>query len=126
MMMMTIKPMKQSIQTVVALLLTFWVSGASAQSMPTLSLDMGGGTTLQMKPESLEEELAAGKLVASQMLGAAKLLRNPSLQKYVNLVGRRVADQSGRKDLKWVLVLWIPQRSMHLPRPVVTYWSPLL
>jgi len=93
--------MKKPIQTLAAALLACWVCVVSAQGMPTLSLDMGGGTTLQMKPESLEEELGAGKLVASQMLGAAKLLRNPGLQKYVNLVGRRVADQSGRKDLKW-------------------------
>lgn len=99
--MRTIEPMSKPFQILAAFVLTCWVSGLTAQGVPTLSLDMGSGTNLQMKPESLEEELGAGKLVASQMLGAAKLLRNPALQKYVNLVGRRVADQSGRKDLKW-------------------------
>lgn len=97
---MTVEPHKMR-PTLSAALLAVWTLGASAQGMPSLSLDMGGGTRLQMKPESLEEELGAGKLVASQLLGAAKLLRNPGLQKYVNLVGRRVADQAGRKELKW-------------------------
>jgi predicted Zn-dependent protease len=99
--------------------------------MPTLPLDMGGGTTLQMKPESLEEELGAGKLVVSQMLGAAKLLRNPGLQKYVNLVGRRVADQSGRKDLKWsfgvvdsTAVNAFASPGTKMPE-FGTYWNPL-
>lgn len=72
-----------------------WAGLAGAQ---TLNL---GGAQLQMKPESLQEELAFGKVVASQLLGAAKLVPNPQLQRYVNLVGRRVAEQSGRKDVNW-------------------------
>ncbi len=60
-----------------------------------------GGATLKMEPESLQEELATGRLVAGQILGAAKLLPDSKLQKYVNLVGRRVADQSERRDLPW-------------------------
>jgi len=69
--------------------------GVGAQ---TLNL---GANSLQMKPESLQEELAFGKVVASQLLGAARLVSNPQLQRYVNLVGRRVADQAGRKDVPW-------------------------
>ncbi len=65
-----------------------------------ISLDMGGAT-LKMEPESAQEELAVGRLVAGQILGAAKLLPNAELQRYVNLVGRRVADQSERKDAAW-------------------------
>ena len=70
---------------------------ASAQM---LQLDMGGAA-LQMNPESLQEELATGEMVAGQLLGATKLLPKPELQKYVNLVGRRVADQSDRPQLNW-------------------------
>jgi len=65
-----------------------------------ISLDMGGAT-LKMEPESAQEELVVGRLVAGQILGAAKLLPNAELQRYVNLVGRRVADQSERKDAAW-------------------------
>lgn len=60
-----------------------------------------GGNKLQFKPESLEEELGVGKLVAAQITGAAPLLPQPGLQKYVNLVGRRLADQADRKELNW-------------------------
>ena len=65
-----------------------------------LSLDMGGAT-LKMEPESLQEEVAAGRLVSGQILGAAKLLPDANLQRYVNLVGRRIADQTERRDLAW-------------------------
>ena len=60
-----------------------------------------GGNTLQLKPESLQEELSAGRVVSAQLLGAARLLPNPALQRYVNLVGRRVAEQAGRKEITW-------------------------
>lgn len=60
-----------------------------------------GGQTLQLKPESFQEEMATGKVVASQLLGAARLLPNAQVQKYVNLVGRRVAEQAGRKEINW-------------------------
>lgn len=82
---------------VAACVLASW--GSAAQM---LKLDMGNmGATLQMNPESLQEELATGEMVAGQLLGAAQLLPNAELQKYVNLVGRRVADQSDRPQLPW-------------------------
>ena len=65
-----------------------------------LQLDMGGAS-LRMEPESAKEEADLGRLVAGQLLGAARLIQRPELQKYVNLVGRRVADQSERRDLPW-------------------------
>lgn len=75
----------------------FMPSAGNAQG---LQLDMGGAT-LRMEPESAKEEADLGRLVAGQLLGAAKLVQKPELQRYVNLVGRRVADQSERKDLQW-------------------------
>lgn len=85
--------------------LALWVGLATAAGGSTaqmLQLDMGhAGAALQMNPESLQEELATGEMVAGQLLGATKLLPNAELQKYVNLVGRRVADQSDRPQLPW-------------------------
>jgi len=60
-----------------------------------------GGATLSIKPESQVEELAAGKIVTSQLLGTAKLVPNPPLQNYVNKIGRHIANQTERKDLPW-------------------------
>ena len=59
----------------------FVVGGvAKAQS---INLDIGGAA-LKMDPESLQEELATGRFVAGQILGAAKLLPDSKIQKYVN------------------------------------------
>ena len=60
-----------------------------------------GGANLSIKPETLAEELAAGKLVTSQLMGTAKLVPNPRLQNYVTMVGRHIANQPDRKDLPW-------------------------
>jgi beta-barrel assembly-enhancing protease len=47
------------------------------------------------------EEIAIGQDVASRLLGAAPLVPNPALQRYVNHVGRWLAAQSERPDLPW-------------------------
>jgi predicted Zn-dependent protease len=83
-----------------SLLFVALTSSCLSVSAQMLQLDMGGAA-LQMNPESLQEELATGEMVAGQLLGATKLLPKPELQKYVNLVGRRVADQSDRPQLNW-------------------------
>jgi predicted Zn-dependent protease len=49
----------------------------------------------------LEDEVAIGREVAGNLLGAAPLVKDAGLQRYVNRVGRWVAAQSGRPDLKW-------------------------
>lgn len=50
---------------------------------------------------SVEEETAIGRQIAGNLLGAAPLIKDAKLQKYVNNVGRWVADQSERPDLPW-------------------------
>ncbi len=50
---------------------------------------------------SEEEETAIGRQIAGSLLGAAPLVKDPQLQKYVNNVGRWVASQSERPDLAW-------------------------
>jgi predicted Zn-dependent protease len=47
------------------------------------------------------EEIAIGRDVASRLLGAAPLVANPGLQRYVNHVGRWLAAQTERPDLPW-------------------------
>ena len=47
------------------------------------------------------EEVAVGRQIAGNLLGAAPLVKDKRLQNYVNLVGRWVAAQSERPDLDW-------------------------
>jgi predicted Zn-dependent protease len=50
-------------------------------------------------PEPKEVEMGGG--VASNLLGAAPLVKNAAVQKYVNDVGRWLAMQTERPDLPW-------------------------
>ncbi len=47
------------------------------------------------------QEIALGEGIASTLLGAAPLLQNRAVQKYVNDVGRWLALQTERPDLPW-------------------------
>lgn len=71
-----------------------------AQSLPTQTLEIGG-KKLVITRETLAEELALGKATVAQILGVNRLLEDKKIQLYVNLVGRHVANQTERKDLKW-------------------------
>lgn len=53
------------------------------------------------KNPSTEEEIRLGREIAGNLLGAAPLVKDAALQKYVNAVGRWVASQSERPDLPW-------------------------
>jgi predicted Zn-dependent protease len=48
-----------------------------------------------------QDEVAIGRQIAGNLLGAAPLVKDKALQKYVNNVGRWVASQSERPDLTW-------------------------
>ena len=50
---------------------------------------------------STEEEIAIGEEIAGRLLGAAPLVQDERLQRYVNEVGNWVALQSNRADLQW-------------------------
>ncbi|CAH1081818.1 M48 family metalloprotease [Candidatus Nitrotoga sp. 1052] len=50
---------------------------------------------------SQEEEITIGRQIAGNLLGASALIKDQSLQIYVNNVGRWVASQSERPDLTW-------------------------
>lgn len=47
------------------------------------------------------EEIAIGQQIAGNLLGAAPLVKDAQLQRYINHVGRWVASQSERPDLEW-------------------------
>jgi predicted Zn-dependent protease len=48
-----------------------------------------------------EEEVAIGRQISGNLLGAAPLVKDRQLNQYVNHVGRWVASQSERPDLPW-------------------------
>jgi predicted Zn-dependent protease len=53
------------------------------------------------KSPSPQEEIQIGREITGNLLGASSLVKNAALQKYVNQVGRWVANQSERADLPW-------------------------
>ena len=57
--------------------------------------------TINLKKPSRAEEIQVGREIAGNILGAAPLVKDPALQKYVNQVGRWVASQSERPYLPW-------------------------
>lgn len=61
----------------------------------------GGNLLSALGGTSQEEEIAIGRQIAGNLLGAAPLVKDKRLQKYVNNVGRWVASQSERPDLPW-------------------------
>jgi len=57
-----------------------------------------------------KEEIEIGQDLAARLLGAAPLVANEALQRYVNQVGRWLASQTERPDLPWRFgVLEAPQ-----------------
>lgn len=55
----------------------------------------------QLKPMSQKDEVQLGRGVAASLLGAAPLVPDPSLQTYVNRLGRWLAMHSERPGLPW-------------------------
>ena len=68
-----------------------------------LEKQLGGkeGSGLALGGYSEQEEIAIGRQIAGNILGAAPLVNDGKLQQYVNRVGRWVASQSERPDLAW-------------------------
>lgn len=60
-----------------------------------------GQPTINLKKPSRAEEIQLGREIAGNLLGAAPLVKDAELQKYVNRVGRWVASQGERPDLPW-------------------------
>jgi predicted Zn-dependent protease len=76
--------------------------GGDVTRNPLAALKLVGELVAQ---DNVEEEIELGRQMGAQLLGAAKPLDNPELQRYVGLVGWRVAQQSERPELPWRFVL---------------------
>lgn len=59
------------------------------------------GDAATIKPVTPAQEKQIGLNAAAMLLGAAPLVRDDNLQRYVNRVGRWVAVQTGRTDINW-------------------------
>ena len=74
------------------------------QVQPAQAADAGVGNLIQGLlggQTSAEEEHAIGRQIAGNLLGAAPLVADAGLQRYVNRVGQWVAGGSERPDLPW-------------------------
>jgi predicted Zn-dependent protease len=91
------------IKSIIGVALLIWCTGTTA-----FDLDLGSISNLTKKIFELnedvteEEEIEIGGILVSGLLGAAPLVDNPSLQRYVNDIGLWIAGQTERKDLPWV------------------------
>ena len=90
------------------LLVAALASAATAQAqfrLPNLDINKMVDTVKNVGKAVKEidepEEIAIGRDVASRLLGAAPLVPDPALQRYVNHVGRWLAAQTERPDLPW-------------------------
>lgn len=71
------------------------------ESQPAASDSTAQQPTINLKKPSREDEIKIGREIAGNLLGAAPLVKDQELQKYVNQVGRWVASQGERPDLPW-------------------------
>lgn len=78
-------------------------AAASAADEPkqTAASASAGSLLINLSNPSTAEEIALGRQITGNLLGAAPLVKDDALQTYVNKVGRWVASQGERADLPW-------------------------
>lgn len=78
-------------------------SGVGGGQLGVVGVALQSGQKLKDATTDLteEQEIVLGKGIASNLLGAAPLMQNRNVQRYVNQVGRWLASQSERPDLPW-------------------------
>ena len=76
-------------------------TGNQSKASSTSSTGSEGKKTFNWKSPSPQEEIQIGREITGNLLGASALVKDAALQKYVNQVGRWVANQSERADLPW-------------------------
>lgn len=87
---------------------TLLAVAASAQAaslfdrlLDTRNLDAAKDVATAVQGIDEKDEIAIGRDLAGQTLGAANLVNDPQVQRYINRVGRWIASQSERPDLPW-------------------------
>lgn len=80
---------------------TEYKTDTAASSITNANSNIPSQPTINWKKPTKTEEIALGREITGNILGAAPLVKDPALQKYVNSVGRWVASQSERADLPW-------------------------
>ena len=94
-------------RAILAATLLFFATGAAAQFGGFdigKALDIGKKVVKGAEASrdlTTDEEIALGEAVTAGFLGAAPLHADPSLQRYVNRVGRWLAQNSERPELPW-------------------------
>ena len=76
-------------------------AGAGQNDVVRLALQSGQKLKDATTEFTEEQEIVLGQGIASNLLGAAPLLPNRNVQRYVNRVGRWLAVQTERPDLPW-------------------------
>lgn len=98
---------------ILLLILLFLATPAQAQfRLPDVNrlIDSAKNVGRATKEIQEPEEIAIGRDVAAHLLGAAPLVGDAQLQRYINHVGRWLASQTERPDLPWQFgVLEAPQ-----------------
>ena len=94
----------------VALLMLIATAPAQAQFNINRLLDAAKNVGKATGEIGEKEEIDIGREMAARLLGAAPLMANDAVQRYVNNVGRWLASQTERADLPWQFgVLQAPQ-----------------
>jgi predicted Zn-dependent protease len=93
------KPAKIALAAAALLLLTAVPAGAFEINLNKIGSLLGKTKDLGEVDEKREVEIGQG--VAANLLGAAPLVNDEALQKYVNQLGRWLALQTERPDLAW-------------------------
>jgi beta-barrel assembly-enhancing protease len=91
------------IRILVSLISILWVCAAHAQFNLNINrlidtVKNAGKATLEIDEK---QEIEIGQDMAARLLGAAPLVADAKLQRYVNNVGRWLASQTERPDLPW-------------------------
>jgi predicted Zn-dependent protease len=76
-------------------------TNTDASNASSTTKDETSQRAFNLASPSAEEEIQLGREITGNLLGAAPLVKDEALQKYVNQVGRWVASQSERPDLPW-------------------------
>ena len=87
---------------ILLLLAGFWFVANPAVAIDLNKLlDLGNKLVKMSSEVSTEEEVKIGSNLISGLLGAAPLVKDEKLQRYVNDVGYWIASRSSRPDLPW-------------------------